>query len=357
MLLFHWLRRPKGIQKPFQNLTNRIMSEIPTTTITMVGPRGVGKTSLLAAMYSELEAELRKCGCLLTQEAGPTQAAINNQLRELKKMATGTGIKVQSGEGIDSTSQEREYIFNLDVGDGGLPEAALRFVDLPGGWYTGEGEYKKADQLLGESHVSFLAVDATALMEVPSKDLGGIGKYHDEINYPQDIIESYKRVSFKDGHIVIITLIRAETYIKSGKIDLLLQKTQDAYRDLASRLYEKDIGVFACYVETVGSLVFNSFTERDGVIESHFRRIPGKKYEPSRCGIPLRIAAGKALQSALDEALLEVVKNDGFWAWILAKFGVETALKKAKEKHSRIYNAFNQLASNIAEDDFIKINS
>lgn len=322
----------------------------------MVGPTGVGKTSLLAAMYKELESELLACGCTLSQEAGPSQRAINDQLKELKKLANGSGIKVQVGQGIDGTQQERRYAFHLDVGDGGEPEATLEFVDLPGGWYTGTGDYKRADQVLGESHASFLAVDATALMERQSTSTGGIGKYHEDINAPLDIIDSYKRVAFKDGHIVILALIRAETYVKSGNVDVLLHKTEQAYLDLAKSLALKNIPLYACYVETVGCLTFNSFTEdQDGKIEFHFLRNPGILYTPSRCAIPLRIAAAKALISALDDAMVKVTKEDGFFADLVTKLGFDTALKKAREKYWKVYRAFDTLAKNIKEDDFFEI--
>lgn len=328
----------------------------PKTTITMVGPTGVGKTSLLAAMYKELEAELQKCGCTLSQEGGPSQRAINDQLKELKKLANGSGVKVQVGEGIDGSQQERRYAFHLDVGDGGEPEATLEFVDLPGGWYTGTGDFERADQLLGESHVSFLAVDATALMERQSSSSGGLGKYHEDINAPLDIKDSYKRVSFQDGHMVILVLIRAETYVKSGAVNVLLDKAQVAYKELAKVLEIKKIPLYACYVETVGSLTFNSFTEHeDGKIESNFLRNPSIGYKPSRCAVPLRIAAGKALIGALDEAIMMVEKEGGLIADILTTLGFDTALKKAREKYNRVYQAFRMLAGSIDEDDFTQI--
>jgi hypothetical protein len=321
----------------------------------MVGPRGVGKTSLLAAMYNELDSELSRIGCTLSLEAGPTLASINGQLKDLKKLATGTGIKVQAGEGIAGGSDMREYIFNLDVGNGGEPETALRFVDIPGGWYSGTGDWKIADQEAINSRVSFLAVDATALMESPSKDLEYIGKYHEDINSPSDIHEFYKRAKFAEGHIVILSLIRAETYVKQGNIDLLLKKTKYAYRELSDRLNKNGIPFYACYVETVGSLIFNSFTESDGIVSSHFRRDPKIGYRPSRCAIPLRIAAGTALGKALDQSALKVMQEDGVINNVLDFFGMENALKKAREKHATIYKAFEMIASNIKDDDFIEL--
>jgi len=344
------------VQNPLDFITEEnIMSENLGITITMVGPRGVGKTSLLAAMYNELEAELGECGCTLTQAAGPTAKAINKQLRELKKMAAGSGIKVQEGEGIGGNSKERKYIFKLEVGDNGDSKLELRFVDLPGGWYTGEGEYEKADELLIESHVSILAVDAVALMEQPNKDMEGVGKYHEDINAPQDNKESYKRVSFRDGHTVIVTLIRAETYVQSGRTEALIEKTQKAYKQLASHLGNKDIEILGCYVETVGSLLLNSIAEREGMIESHFIRQPKTGYRPSRCGIPFRIAAGRALDIAEKKAGEDVDDKNNLWNKIREWFNRRNDLSKAKQKKQGIGEASEKLKANIKKTDFFDI--
>ncbi|MFM2199259.1 MAG: hypothetical protein RLZZ505_2691 [Verrucomicrobiota bacterium] len=329
--------------------------DTPKTTIVMVGPTGVGKTSLLAAMYKEIDGELAACGCTLSTEPGPTQRAINDQLKELKKVANGTGMKVQIGEGIDGTQQERRYRFQLSVGNGGEPDVILDFVDLPGGWYTGTGEYERADKVLGESHVSFLAVDATALMESQGSDTGGFGRYHEELNSPLDIIESYKRVNFMAGHIVVLVLIRAESYVKSGSVDVMLEKAAQAYGELARKLGKKNIPLFSCYVETMGSLTFNSFTESQGRIEARFIRDPKKGYQPSRCAIPLRIAAGKALYDTMLANDVEVEKKATITAKIKDWLGIETDLKRAKERQERVRKAFDLLGSKIEDEDFIKI--
>lgn len=337
------------------------MSEIPTTiTMTMVGPRGVGKTSLLAAMYKELDSELEEIGCNLSVDAGPTTKAIAERLKELKSSANGSGIKVQSGEGISGSAESREYTFHLNIGDVGSPELALTFVDLPGGWYVGEGDYKKADELLSKSHVSFLAVDATALMEAPSNAGTGIGKYHEKINAPEYIALAYKRAlnHFKNKHVVIIALVRAETYVKSGKIDELYKRLREAYRELVSRLKNAEvrISVFACYVETVGSLVFNSFKEESGTVISEFRRIPGMGYNPARCAIPLRIAAKCGLKEVLNRAIDDLNEKNTLLRRLASIFGIPTDLDDARKKHERTKEVFEKLEAKIIPDvDYIEL--
>lgn len=333
------------------------MSETATINIAMVGPRGVGKTSLLAAMYNELDPEVRSIGCNLTMEAGTTTTAITDRLGELKSLGDKSSIVVQNNEGIDNTSDFREYTFHLDIGDGGLPEVTLRFMDMPGDWYCGKGDFKRADEAIQQSHISFLAVDATALMEAPSKSDGGMGKYHGIINQPLQIREAYKRAlrKFGNGHLVVVTLIRAETYVKAGRIDDLYRQVRLAYGDLASCMQE--VPVFACYVETVGSLLFNSFTKEGEHVISRFRRAPGKKYAPQRCALPLRLAIHEGLAHAVQNASKAVSETDSFFNDVLEFFGVQTNHSEAMAKHARTQAIFEEISSRLKPADFIKLSA
>lgn len=325
------------------------------TQIVMVGPRGVGKTSLLAAMYGELKVKLTKAGCSFMMEAGPTERAINERLRELKLVASGAGVKIQTGEGIDASALEETFKFHLGVGNGGEPEVTLEFVDLPGGWYTGTGDFQRANQVLANSHVSFLAVDATALMESPTKVNQYLGKYHEQINAPDYIQNAYERVEFKDSHLVVLVLIRAETYIKNGKLSALIQKTQQAYSGLAEILNRNGVPLIGCYVETVGSLYFNAFNEKEGVVSSEFVRDSKKGYSPNRCSVPLRIAVAKAFEFALDRVIKDVAQQEGVIAEICTWLGFDTDLKRAREKQILVAKTFMNLAEAIKADDYFEI--
>jgi Cdc6-like AAA superfamily ATPase len=322
----------------------------------MVGPRGVGKTSLLAAMYEKLESELKECGCGLSQEAGPTQVAINEQLRRLRTLANSSGLVVKADQGIAGSDKERRYTFHLNVVKGDA-STALEFVDLPGDWYIGKGEFKTADEVLKQSHVSLLAVDATALMEHQSSQTEGFGKFHKEINDPTSIRQSYKRVfstNTNPNHTVILVLIRAETYVDD--IDALFDKTRRAYLELARDLAEHDVPLYACHVNTVGCLIFNAFEEEDDKwIATNFRRNPKIGYKPDRCDIPLRLAAQRALHIALDTALEDMVKEDHFWAKLLAVIGLDFARQKAKEKYEKVYEALTKIGARVKPNDTIRI--
>lgn len=331
----------------------------PVTQIVMVGPTRVGKTSLLAAMYNELHNEMRSHGCEFDMEPGPTQVAINEKLDALQKSANGNGMVVQEEEGIIGDKSESRFRFHIDVGDGGEPESTLEFIDLPGAWYTGIGDFKKADEVLAKSHVSFLAVDATALMELPEGE-PGIGRYHTLINKPNFIAQAYQRAiknhQFCEGHTVVLTLIRAESYIAAGEVDSMIRTAQTAYKDLAELLKRKNINLYGCYVETVGSLYINRLIKVEAGVSAEFRRDPKKKYTPQRCAIPLRIAAQTAMKQALDSAFLEMMKRDGFWARIISIFGEPEALRKARAKYRRVYDAVDSLKKSISEKDYFRFN-
>ncbi len=329
-------------------------------TITMVGPTRVGKTSLLAAMYNELNPEIRRMGCTFTAD-GPTTAALDRRLQELKAAANFSSIKVQEDEGIKGGFQKEEFIFNLKVDN--KPEAVMRFVDMPGAWYTGGDNHEEADTILSESQVSFLAVDATALMEKPDTN-EGIGEYHERVNAPFQIQGAYERAlaGFSAGHIVVLTLIRAETYVLAGRTAELYNRAKKAYRMLADSLKAHQNGevyqipVFITHVETVGNMVLHRIGEKDGHIRTEFRKNPNTQYSPKHCARPLRFALGVTLYSSLGKAYGDVVEKDTWWREIAEEwFGVPTSLGKAKQKLTQIQAVFEKLTEQISDEDYHQI--
>ncbi|MFT3991953.1 MAG: hypothetical protein QM680_11140 [Luteolibacter sp.] len=339
------------------------MTELKTTSIIMVGPTRVGKTSMLAAMYNELkQAAKRQTNSLakygLHMDAGPTQIKINDQQETLEDLADGEGLVVNKDDNLEGNSELRNYDFFIKIeNDYKIP---LRFTDLPGGWYTGGAGAQQAAELLENSHVSLLAVDAVALMEAR-------GKYHSKINRTRFIEQVYDAASFKHEHEVILVLIRAETYVRNNQITELKRRAKNAYSELAGILKNKEtilengeirrgVNISGCYIETVGSLFFNSYKENpDGSVDAIFMRDRTIGYKPSLCEIPLRMAAKKGMQHAVDDAVIEIEKSRGLWGWLIGTLGFETALTRARAKHGKLYAVLQDLSSQLNENDTFTI--
>lgn len=286
-----------------------------TLDVVMVGPRSVGKTSLLAGMYREMRGEVDKLDCTLWQDA-PTAGFLNERRHELEELATGEG-KVVTGEvGIKNNADSRAFTFGFVLNGDKRPTLSLCFTDLPGGWYGGSGNYQEADALLAKAAFSLIAVDATALMEERGKS--GPGRYNNQINQPDVIHQCYLRSkeSLKENkHRALFVLIRAESYVDPQEKKLMFTLLREAYADLIADFNKHGIKAAATAVETVGGLRFHSFNTTNGSATGKFVRKKGHKYAPKDCEVPFRWVLHIAAERALAN------KKGGFFGWMRNIFG------------------------------------
>ncbi|MDR2757456.1 MAG: 50S ribosome-binding GTPase [Planctomycetaceae bacterium] len=328
----------------------------PVLKITMVGPSRVGKTSLLAAMYKELERELSEFGATFVPDVR-TQPAITARRNELQLLGAGTNLDVSKIVSISGTQDKREYDFTLSVKleNSRTEKLEVQFIDMPGGWYQGDqrGD-QRADTELAKSNVSIWVVDATALMEQPQEETN-IGKYHELINDPETIYNAYQRAlaGRHTDHFIVMCLVRAESYVRKNQQNEMYQKLNQSYAPFLRQLKQQtpSLGtVEACYVETVGSVVFHTFRKEKEVPYATFMKLQNKTYSPSGCAKPLRSVIVHALQQSLLAKIIETNKTiediditiekvreaDTLWNNFWGILGFETDLEKYIRDHTNL---------------------
>lgn len=348
---------------------NNDQSNGAAATILMAGPTRVGKTSLLASMYRELKKEALDIKCSFHPEAGPSSQLIQRALDELDDVANER-VMIQEGKGIASTEGKREFKFELQL-DSALPTIPFRFIDLPGAWYTDGGnndELVEARKCMQAADVTFLAVDTPALMETPSEAsqiLDASRNYHRRMNNPDTIVTAFEReiLNLKDGHVVILTLIRAEKYVLSphtgnlepGESKKILNRATEAYRELATILDSRKIPLYACWVNTIGNVRFSRFDIVDGNVQGKYERIKNKKFDPEHCAVPLRLGISKSINTHLNEQLKKMTKLNTWGQRFKGWFTDETPLKRQKRYVARVNEVLGDLINRLESDDFVKV--
>ncbi len=309
--------------------------------IAMLGPRGVGKTSLLTAMYEQFETTIGRTNLQLTPDL-ESAAILQERLGELKGLLENEDFEakgdIEVKGGIQGDETPRSFIFDLGK-KGAKPSLRLHFQDYPGGYLVAKStpEQKKfVENLLAESVAVLIAIDAPALME---KD----GKWHDAINRPQQITDLFKTVyQSPSPRLVIFAPVRCEKYLKDAKsTNDLLKRVKDGYANLL-KLFNSDalfssVATVVTPVQTLGSVVFNNIEVIDNTPHFHFRATSyNPKYSPQDSEQPLRY---------LLRFLLKIqFENRGILGFVRDWFGWDEYLKQAARQAANGCKSINGFA-------------
>lgn len=291
--------------------------------IAMLGASGVGKTSLLTAMYEQFESTVGQTNLQLTPDL-KSSAILAQRLGELKSLLDDFEAK----GGIGTNVEPRSFFFDLG-NKGKKPSLRLQFQDFPGEYLDAESrseDKKFVQDMLTESVAVIIAIDAPALME---KD----GKWHDYINRPQQIKNLFATVyqNMKSPRLVIFAPVRCEKYMQNmTSTTALLRRVKEGYSNLLN-LFGSDallpwVVNVVTPVQTVGTVVFSRIEVIDRKPHFYFHKIShDADYRPQDSEQPL----GYILRFALRLQIEDRNRDWGPYSFFRDKFGWDDHIKQA----------------------------
>ncbi|GAB4309915.1 MAG: hypothetical protein Kow0091_15860 [Geminocystis sp.] len=264
-----------------------------TLKVTMLGYTGVGKTSLLCAMYDQFHKLIGKTNLQLTPDE-ETKTILLNRLQELKNSAQGNGFKIQGG--IRLTEEPKTYSFSLGK-TGENPSIDIQFQDYSGeDLIPKENDSKKAEkkeqikQYIEESVAIIIAIDTPALIEKN-------GKWHDEFNQP-DIIYNYLTTHLKNldtPKLIIFAPVKCEKYLRNSQeqnklITTIQQKYKHFFDYFRNGSLNSNLAVVMTPVQTLGSIDYAYIEEDENEKPTfYFSKVhPKDNYSPKNSEQPLR---------------------------------------------------------------------
>ncbi len=303
-----------------------IPQELPVLNVAMLGPGGVGKTSLLAAMYDQFDNVSQDLQLLADEES---KARLDVRLKELKNLVDYSSIKVR--DGVSGTQED--YSFRFELGQTGTtPALEINFRDYPGSWLERANSIDKVKGFIRESAAVLIPIDAPILIERE-------GKYHEEFNQPTQLNDLFKTI-YKDldsPRLVILAPVKCEKYMKNHPE--LFRKVREGYQKMlnqfASEKLLPKVAVVIAPVQTVGSVVFSRIEEVDNQPIFYFRKPqPSDPYQPKNTEVPLRYLLRFLLKLHLDNRRASVL----------------TRIQDALGKNTGLQNAVSRFAEPRADE-------
>lgn len=374
----------------------------PKFKVALVGPSGVGKTTLITAVFSDTQDRLAGTSLEIVLD-GPTKVRVNKHNKELRS-ALDTKV-------FDSTAlQGQQSIENLGISLRSLGDATLEIpfdiLDYPGGWLdpavrqaggVSDGRWAQCEAHIRSSILTLIPIDAAVLMEAQTPSQRASAAHGLGIVDVEELVQLWARSRNLEENrdepaVLMLVPIKCEKYFDLGRgpgsdAAALRERVRGAYNGVLEtvRKEARDRSIRVVYnpVDTYGcvQLVDGVWSNPTGVAEhSVFRgtyRFIGNSPQ-----IKVRAASavmrelcrclldGQKRQKEQDEQVHEAERRGiqarisepkGFWGTIAYywsgearqnKIGVgeaENAVERARRHRAQLDDDLRTLA-NMAED-------
>ena len=277
------------------------MNELEELKILMVATRGIGKTSLLAAMHEEFHKTFERANLQTWVDDTNTLRAIEECKSILKNI--DPRLKKQVTPTQPKENPWNDQGFQFEIGSSGKKFMKLRFTDPSGEYFNPDAAPEQKDyikQQLNQCDAIVIPVDATALMQKKTGRVshGEIGIWHEEKNNFQRITQLLKDAfsNIDSPRLIILAPIKCETYTRtSTDAEKLLYHIKIGYRELLdflksdSSLINK-VAVVVTPVQTIGNVVFSYYkTDENDFTQFYYHKTPiNAPYQPKDGEQPLR---------------------------------------------------------------------
>lgn len=238
------------------------ISSTPTLNITMMGPRAVGKTSLMASIFSETRDTVADAGIYFRPTAETSGELMKKKLLLQSIITNRKDIQDTPKTGaIEATSVETTFSF--EMGKSGRSHTVdINVKDFPGEFLTSEPE--KVTDFILESNVIIVAIDTPYLME----DNGVYNEDKNEVTLVTSFLKTNVE-SVKDKMILLVPL-KSERYFHDGKLNILNSKVKEAYSELISISKDNNIACAITPIQTLGHVEFDMFVDN----KTGFGKVP-----------------------------------------------------------------------------------
>ena len=286
--------------------------------IAMMGPRAVGKTTILTAVFNETKSSIATTMLKLT-DRGDTGRELQDRLYQLKsvfKKQEDITDNSHPGAGAEATHNEHNFYFSFGI-QGKDPSIDMEIKDFPGEYVTTMPE--RVMTFISEATAVFIAIDTPHLMEQD-------GKFN-EIKNKTALITQFFRTALEgidSEKLVMLIPLKCEKYFREQRMEEVLQRVENTYADLIKQFRQSlKICCTVAPILTLGDVEFDTFKyDATGNVELDVDGTPNMvrykyvgdkpKYSPRFCSQPLY-----ATLSFLAAQYTRQARRESFWKKML----------------------------------------
>ena len=328
-----------GIINKIKDKVGNFVGTVPTIKATMLGPRAVGKTSIMASIFSDSRNEIAgtnlyfrpqpSCAATLTTKKLQLMDIINKQQNFADKPQTGAieASSIVSSFDFELGMKEREKSVNISI------------KDFPGEYLNSKPA--EVSKFIEESHIIMIAIDTPYLMEC-------FGKYNEEKNDIKHVISFFNEhhSSLKNKFILLVPL-KCERYFHDNRIEEVSETVKVAYTPLLHFCKQNNIACAITPIQTLGGVEFDKFIDNTIVLSNISKlssyRFYGEtpEYQPIFCVQPLYYlltyvanfyewskAQPKGFFVKLRESLTSFLKDDSDFLHEIKKLSMKVIVDK-----------------------------
>lgn len=234
--------------------------------VCMMGPRAVGKTSILTSIFHESGNKL--IGSKLYFNAiGQTSEVLEKGYDQLSGIFDNISDESATPPpGVNASKEINIFEFQLGLKGSGADKQKRSSVDINITDFPGEFVDEKHPQhmnvvnYINDSHVIMVAIDTVHLMEED-------GMYNEARNRSSYLCDKISNLLDKlpetERKLILLVPLKCEKYAIEGRWDELDDKVKKAYEVLIKKVQEEKfnrrIGLYITPIQTLGGVKFDKF--------------------------------------------------------------------------------------------------
>ena len=274
-----------GVFDKIKDIISSKIGDVPTIKATMLGPRAVGKTSVMASIFSDSRDEIAGTKLYFRPQKDTASVLISKKLQLMDIIGKRTSVADKPNTGaIEASNTATSFDFEMGI-LGRDKSVNISITDFPGEYLNSQTQI--VSDFIAESHIVMIAIDTPYLMEED-------GKYNDEKNDVSTVISFINKhsESIKDKMILLVPL-KCERYFHDDRISEVKSRVRIVYDELISFCGNNNIACVITPIQTLGGVEFDKFVDNNNSFSSLTKlstyRFYGEnpKYTPMFCVQPL----------------------------------------------------------------------